>query len=261
MDSRGKLIYQPKGAAAEYSKWACNLFNGCSNKCEYCYNRHSQGKKLLGKDVPTIKGNLSKDEALDLFKKEFAKFRDEIKRDGGLFFNFVSDPCIPITMELNFYCIEHCIYQIVPVTLLTKNADWLYYKCWQGLLGVMKDFNITHLAKFGFTLTGRDDFETGASTNRQRLAAMADLSEWGFYTWASIEPIIDTDKSFEMFKKALPFCEEFRFGLNRLKKGYTRNGIREFKEKVEEANKEYGRKLVWKESVLRFIEEKNYGKD
>jgi len=26
----GKIIYQPKGAAAEYSEWAANLYNGCS---------------------------------------------------------------------------------------------------------------------------------------------------------------------------------------------------------------------------------------
>lgn len=32
----GRAIYQPSGAAAEYSQWACNIFNGCSNKCEYC---------------------------------------------------------------------------------------------------------------------------------------------------------------------------------------------------------------------------------
>lgn len=32
-----KAIYQPKGAAREYSAWACNLYNGCSNQCDYCY--------------------------------------------------------------------------------------------------------------------------------------------------------------------------------------------------------------------------------
>ena len=254
MDTRGKLIYQPKGAAAEYSKWACNLYNGCSNKCEYCYNRHSQGKKLLGKDIATIKGGMSKQDAYELFRKDLNKFKDEIRRDGGLFFNFVSDPCIPETRVLNFWCIEWCVFNRVPVVLLTKNADWIYSALWQGLFTMMGELEMKILIQIGFTLTGRDDLEPGASTNRQRIAAMADLDEWGFRTWASIEPIIDPDMSFEMFKQALPFCEEFRFGLNRLKNGYTRNGIREFKENVEEANQEYGRKLVWKESIRKFIE-------
>ena len=30
----GTLIYQPKGPAGEYAKWAINLCNGCSNGCE-----------------------------------------------------------------------------------------------------------------------------------------------------------------------------------------------------------------------------------
>ena len=251
---RGKLIYQPSGAASEYAKWACNLYNGCSNRCEYCYNRHSQGAKLLGKDEPTIKGGMNMNEALVLFRKELSKFKDEIIRDGGLFFNFVSDPCIPETIYVNFMCIEHCVHNIVPVTLLTKNSDWVNHKYWDRLFFVMGGFMIKHLIRFGFTLTGCDELEPGASTNEQRLDSMGYLYGRGFYTWASIEPIIDPMKSFEMFKKALPFCEEFRFGLNSLKKNYTKEEIREFKLMVEEEDKEYGRKLVWKESVRKFIE-------
>lgn len=258
---RGKLIYQPKGAAAEYAKWACNLYNGCSNRCEYCYNRHSQGSKLLGKDEPTIKGGMSEEEALDLFKKEFYKFEEDIKRDGGLFFNFVSDPCIPETFELNFWCIDWCVINRVPVILLTKNADWIYSALWQWLFTFMGDLDIKYLINFGFTLTGRDDLEPGASSNKKRIESIACLDNWGFRTWASIEPIIDPFTSYDMFKQALPYCEEFRFGLNSLKMDYSKSLIREFKLAVEEANQEYGRKLVWKESVLRFIEEKKYGKD
>lgn len=46
----GITIYQPNGAAAEYSKWACNLYNGCTNRCEYCYNRHGLAHNCLGMD-------------------------------------------------------------------------------------------------------------------------------------------------------------------------------------------------------------------
>lgn len=251
---RGKLIYQPSGAAAEYAKWACNLYNGCSNKCEYCYNRHSQGKNLLGKDDPTIKGGMSEFEVYSIFCKELSKFKDDIIRDGGLFFSFVSDPCIPETMELNLRCIKHCICNYVPVLMLTKNADWIYSALWHGLFTFMGDLDIKYLINFGFTLTGRDDLEPGASSNKKRLEAIAGLDNWGFRTWASIEPIIDPFTSYDMFKQALPYCEEFRFGLNSLKKNYTKHQIIDFKAKVEEANQEYGCKLVWKESVRKFIE-------
>lgn len=253
-NKRGKLIYQPSGAAAEYAKWACNLYNGCSNKCEYCYNRHSQGKGLLGKDEPTIKGSMSIDDAYVLFEKELMKYKYDIIRDGGLFFNFVSDPCLPKTLPLNAGCIDHCIDEDVPVIMLTKMANWVYSKQWELVFEHINEVQKKHLIKFGFTLTGCDELEQGAASNINRISAMAQLSAWGYYTWASIEPIIDVDSSFEMFQKTLPFCEEYRFGLNSLKKDYTKQQIIDFKDRVEEANKPYGRKLVWKESVRKFIE-------
>ena len=253
-NKRGKLIYQPSGAAAEYAKWACNLYNGCSNRCEYCYNRHSQGKNLLGKDKPTIKGGMDIDEAFDLFKIELDRFRIDIVDDGGLFFNFVSDPCLPKTLPLNAVCIEHCIYNDVPVIMLTKMANWVYSKQWELVFEHINEVQKKNIIKFGFTLTGRDDLEKGASSNINRISTMAQLSAWNYHTWASIEPIIDVDSSFEIFKKTLPFCEEYRFGLNSMKKNYTKQQIINFKARVEYANKPFGRKLVWKESVRKFIE-------
>lgn len=251
---RGKLIYQPSGAAAEYAKWACNLFNGCSNRCEYCYNRHSQGKNLLGKDEPTIKCGMSELEAYSVFCKELIKFKDCIIRDGGLFFSFVSDPFLPETWRLNTTCIMECLNKKVPVILLTKETGWITTDLWEVIMQVLKEDGYKDLIKFGFTLTGRDDLEKVASSNINRISTMAQLSAWNYHTWASIEPIIDVDSSFEMFKKTLPFCEEYRFGLNSLKKNYTKQQIINFNERVEYANKQYGRKLVWKESVRKFIE-------
>jgi len=55
----GRLIYQPKGKAREYSPWACNLFNGCTNNCSYCYNKNGVGSKLLGKEDVTLKSGFT----------------------------------------------------------------------------------------------------------------------------------------------------------------------------------------------------------
>ena len=82
---------------------------------------------------------------------------------------------------------------------------------------------------------------------------MAQLSAWNYHTWASIEPIIDVDISFEMFQKTLPFCEEYRFGLNSLKKNYTKQDILDFMDGVDYVNSR-NRTIVWKESVRKFIE-------
>ena len=250
---RGKLIYQPSGAAAEYSKWACNLYNGCSNRCEYCYNRHSQGKNLLGKDEPTIKGGMSEDEAYSLFCYELNKFRDDIIRDGGLFFSFVSDPLLPETWELNTECIVYCLYKKVPVILLTKETGWKSTNVWKTILKNAKRDGYKDIIKFGFTLTGCDDLEPYASTNEQRIKAMKHLYISGFKTWASIEPIIDVYKSFDMVVQTIHHCHEYRFGLNSLKKDYTKQDILDFMDGVDYANSRNST-IVWKESVRKFIE-------
>ena len=250
---RGKLIYQPAGKAGEYAKWACNLYNGCSNKCEYCYNRHGRGKAILGKDEPTIKGGRSYIRTYDLFCYELNRYKSDIIRDGGLFFSFVSDPCLTETHDLNFVCINTCIRKDIPVIILTKKADFIRHIDWKILLDYMNLFHKKEFIYFGFTLTGCDELEPGASTNEQRIETMRFIWDTGFSTWASIEPIIDLEKSFDMFEKTLSFCAEYRFGLNSLKKSYTKQEVIDFKNRVEEANKQYNRKLIWKESVLKFI--------
>lgn len=250
---RGKLIYQPSGKAGEYAAWACNLYNGCSNKCEYCYNRHGRGKAILGKDKPTIKGGMSIQEAYNLFCIELERYKLDIMRERSLFFSFVSDPCLPETIKLNVMCISRCIDNYIPVTILTKNADFIRDNDWRLLLQYTCIFGKSKSIQFGFTLTGCDELEPGASSNDQRIDTMRFLWDTGFSTWASIEPIIDLEKSFDMFEKTLPFCAEYRFGLNSLKKNYTKQEVIDFKNRVEEANKPYGRMLVWKESVQKFI--------
>ena len=42
----GKAIYQPKGKASEYSKYAVNFYNGCSADCDYCYCKSGMLKNV-----------------------------------------------------------------------------------------------------------------------------------------------------------------------------------------------------------------------
>lgn len=53
-----KLIYKPKGRALEFAPYALNIFNGCSGRCEYCYNRHGVTAATLGTDIPTVKKSI-----------------------------------------------------------------------------------------------------------------------------------------------------------------------------------------------------------
>jgi hypothetical protein len=50
-----KAIYMPKGKAAEYAKYACNFYVGCSNDCDYCYCKRGLLGHAMGKPTPILK--------------------------------------------------------------------------------------------------------------------------------------------------------------------------------------------------------------
>lgn len=267
----GKLIYQPKGKAYEYCHWACNLYNGCSNLCTYCYNRKGLAHNRLGKDYPTLKECVkSEDEtkkedvAFELFKKELTKYKERILADGGeLFFNFVSDPALPETIKLNFRCMLFTMSQGVTCRVLTKRVEIVqvieyYIKGWSEEYlhedtPRLRDIpNFFSLLKVGFTLTGCDELEPGASPNVSRIYAMRKLRSLHIHTWASIEPIINIDKSKNMIGHALwAGCHEFKIGLLSGKKTYTPEEVYEFY--LDTSIDLRGEDVVWKKSVLEYI--------
>ena len=211
----GKAIYQPKGKAGEYAEWACNFYVGCSNGCTYCYCKKGVLKSTMGGDVPTLK-KCFKDEnhALEVFEKELKANLPELQKHG-LFFSFTTDPMLPETRNITYKAVSHCIKNYVPVKLLTKKADWADKIAWSPDCA---SFPINDHIAFGFTLTGHDELEPSASTNANRIEAMRKLHNTGFKTWASIEPIINFESSYEMVIRTNEFCSLYKIGLESGKK-------------------------------------------
>lgn len=56
-DFHGKAIYEPSGKTAEYSNWACNLYNGCPHSCTYCFNDHNIMAGTLGGNIVSLKNH------------------------------------------------------------------------------------------------------------------------------------------------------------------------------------------------------------
>lgn len=254
---RGRAIYQPSGAAAEYSQWACNLFNGCPNRCDYCYNRHSMTAKVLGADRVTMKASLTDDYTANnyyfrVFAQELDANIEAIKRDGGLFFSFVSDPLLEETYGPNMQCMEYAVSRGVHCTVLTKSAWWtgsatLKQFCVKmSLVEELKD-NLS----LGFTLTGEDYMERHCiSTTQERINAMKWAQEQGIYTWASIEPVIIYEHALYVIILSLPYCKEYRIGLaSKIGIKYEPEAVIKFKHDVETIVCDKV-KIVWKKSVL-----------
>lgn len=203
----GNAIYQPSGKAAEYSPWACNFFTGCSNDCEYCYCKRGVMSHVWSKEPKLKKCFKDYVHAIRVFEKELTANLDEIKK-SGLLFSFTTDPMIPgKTAELSLAAIVIAFANNVPVQILTKRTDWIN----DSALSIFAQCR--HLVAFGFTLTGCDELEPGASTNQERIEAMRKLHDMGFPTFASIEPVIDPRKSKEMIEATLGFCDLYKVGL------------------------------------------------
>jgi DNA repair photolyase len=240
-----KIIYQPTGPAGEYSPWAANFYLGCTHNCEYCYNNKGLTSATLGGTNVRLKKSLVDEAtAYDIFCKELDKYKNEIIKDGGLHFNFVSDPCLPQTIDLNWKCIAYALSQGVPVQVLTKRADWLDHPAVQDAL------SNPDLLKVGLTLTGCDDIEPGASPNLDRIKAMQMLHDAGVFTWASCEPIIEPKRTLEMIQKSLDCCDHYKIGILSGKKSYSPQDIRDFVTAVKALNP---KDVAWKNSLLEYI--------
>jgi len=228
-------IYQPKNKAAEYASWACNFYVGCSNGCEYCYCKKGILAPVMGQDKPQLK-KCFKDEnhALAVFEKELKQNLSELQKHG-LFFSFTTDPMLPETFQLTWYAMAKCCDHKIPVKILTKRTDWVTWQrleihTFEGCRDLKQ--HERKLIAFGFTLTGHDELEPGASTNAERIEAMRKLHEGGFKTFASIEPVIDFEASFQMIKQSAMWCNLFKIGLQSGKK-YDELELKNFIARIE----------------------------
>lgn len=252
----GKAIYSPKGKAGEYAKYACNFYVGCSNDCDYCYCKRGVLAHSMGKPQATLKKCFKDEEhAFEVFRKE-VKANLEVLRKHGLFFTFTSDPMLDNTRQLTINAVGHAVSFGIPCKILTKRADFIDYLPGEWFFNEWYKSRIA----FGFTLTGVDEMERGASTNAERIAAMKRLHIAGFKTFASIEPVIDIFKSEKMIEQTLDYCDLYKIGLLSGKKNYARTAIIGFVDIVNNmligySIREYREVYVyWKDSVLEYIQ-------
>lgn len=251
----GKVIYQPKGKAKEYARWACNLYNGCSNNCSYCYCKRGVLGSVMGGTSPEPKKGLeNQEDAFKTFRKELERYRDAIIRDGGLFFSFSTDPCLPETIGLTLRCIDLATDRGVPCSILTKRAEWINDKGDGWRLVKRKK----ELLSVGFSFSGWEQAEPDASPENERITALRKLNQAGIRTFASFEPILDIAGAEKTIMEILPYCDEFKFGLLSGTSGKTamyddsnalRQEIAAFFKFYNTFLKDFEKKVYWKKSI------------
>lgn len=221
----GNCLYTPGGAAREYAAVGCNFYRGCPYQCQYCYNRKGRTAKVMGVDHAVLENKFTntkyrpkkyaglsgEDYAYQLFVSEVEKNLEYLCQTG-IFYSFSTDPMCPDTYKLTVKTATFAVHQGIPVRILTKNAR---QDVWDDILRMIDELEAEEkkLFAFGFTLTGCDDWEPYASPNSQRIERMKWLHNKGFYTFISIEPVIDFKKSYQMIIDTLDFCDFYMIGL------------------------------------------------
>jgi len=244
---KGKAIYNPSGKAGEYSYWACNFYVGCSNGCEYCYCKKGILSGAMGGDKAVLKKCFMNEEyALQVFWQEISNNLPELQ-EHGLFFSFTTDPLLIETMELTWEAVYLCFKFKIPVKILTKSTAWINDSNYNPFLFWPE---CRQYISIGFTLTGHDELEPGASSNYERMIAMKKLHDLGFKTWASIEPIIDFKSSFEMIQDTNGFCDLYKIGLKSGSK-VNKSELVAFINGVLKQTEFYGAKVYFKDSLLK----------
>lgn len=244
---KGALIYQPQGAAGEYAKWAINLYHGCSNGCTYCYNRRGVLSHAFG-DKPELaapivkardkllneylkKNNMTAHDAipqkvirdttdvaaLEIVAKDIMRIgEDVIREDGGIFFSFTCDPFDPdIDADMLRMIVFVLLDRQIPVTILTKNVDWLENDKWKDFLEPDTDCpdNLLRDLTIGFTIIGKDKLEPNAPSTEERIEALRKLhNEYRIKTFVSLEPITSIHTASEVIKKTYQITDEIRIG-------------------------------------------------
>lgn len=250
----GKIIYESKGRAAEYGKYAISAYIGCSNECEYCYLKTGRFKNVLGGNKPKLKSGIKDScHAIEIFNKELMKNLEEYQK-YGLFLTFSSDPFLEKTKCFTSKIMIETTRNKVPLKILTKRADWFDNLFVNNILFYGDNIynELKKYTAFGFTLTGHDELEKNASPNTERINAMKLLHNAGFLTFASIEPIIDFTASMDMIDKSLEFCDLYLIGL---KSGqqfdkYSELNLIAFFNTVLKRVQEYNKKVYFKDSLL-----------
>lgn len=216
---KGKAIYNPSGKAGEYSRWACNFFIGCSNDCSYCYCKKGY-LGLMWTDKPQLKKCFrDTEDAFRIFRNELLRNLDDLRKHG-LFFTFTSDPILPESKPLVIRSMHFALENGVPVQILTKRAEFADDELWQQM-----EPSLRGMIAFGFTLTGCDDLEPGASSTAARIAAMRKLHLLGYPTFVSIEPVVIPSRSLVCIRDASGCCDLFKVGLMSGKTDYDKKEL------------------------------------
>lgn len=196
-------IYQPKGAAFEYSPLACNLYQGCGHGCIFCYAPAvlRKTKQDFCNDPKPRNG------ILKALEKDIKKFYGDTR---PILLSFTSDCYQPIEHDhrITRQAIEMLGDAGFRIRVLTKNGTLA-----QRDFDLFKKYDV----EFGCTIhltneADRKELEPHAGTITERMMAIAQAKSQGIRTWISVEPVYYPDQVYDLIDQMAAYTDTWKIG-------------------------------------------------
>ncbi len=201
-------IYEPQGAAREYSPLALNYIKGCDHGCVYCY----VPKMMKRFNAGYVHSDVYIKEEKVLMKEILSSAKKHQNSEKQVFLSFLTDPYSHFNKEtkLTRRVLEILLEYNIPVSILSK-----------GGYNVLEDMDL--FKKFGdkiqiggsLTFTNDADslkWEKNASLPAERLDTLKILHLNGIKTWASMEPVIFPEQSLEIMELTKDYVDGYKIG-------------------------------------------------
>jgi len=199
-----KVIYQPKGRAAEYCDWAANLYRGCGHGCKYCY-----APSTLQMPTAEYRNPVPRAGIIDKLQKDCVALQQKGESHKVLFC-FSCDPYQPINdkFQLARQAIEILHFYGQSVAILTKGG----YRALADI-ALLKEGD-----EFAVTLTCTNEvqsreWEPGAALPAERIETLKEANARGIYTWVSLEPVLYPEQSLEIIELTHEFVNKYKLGI------------------------------------------------
>lgn len=208
-------IYQPSGAAREYSPLALNYIKGCDHGCAYCY----VPKMMKRFDSGYVHSNVYIKEEKYLLREIKSSARKHADSPVQVFLSFLTDPYSHFNKEtkLTRRVLEILLEHRIPVSILSKGG----YNVLDDL-DIIKEFGQNIQVGGSLTFTDAQDslkWEKNAALPADRFDALRILHEAGIRTWASLEPVIIPEQSLAIMEMTHSYVDGFKIGkLNHFQK-------------------------------------------
>lgn len=238
------VIYQPKGRAAEYCKWACNLYRGCGHGCSYCYAPLATRRTREHFFVPEVRNDILKKLEQD------AAYQSESEMNDNILLCFTCDPYQPIEEELFITrgALEILSRYNLKATVLTKGGH-----------RALRDIDLWKNGwEFASTLTfvNNDDsklWEKNAALPQDRIGTLKEFHDCGIYTWVSLEPVIDVEQTLELIDITHEFVDKYKVGVLNYRKEALKMDWTDFGKRAIEKLEGYGKDYYIKHDLRKYM--------